>query len=59
MEQLDADNEADIDPTGNPTVGYGHLCADSSCSDVPYAIPLSEADGESLLRSDMAVRHCV
>ena len=43
------------DPSGNPTVGYGHLCSDSSCSDVPYSIPLSEADGRSLLASDLAV----
>lgn len=45
----------DNDPSGYPTVGYGHLCDDSSCSDVPYPIPLSEADGRSLLQSDMAV----
>ncbi|KAI6778390.1 Lysozyme-like protein [Emericellopsis cladophorae] len=50
----------DLDPSGYPTVGYGHLCADSSCSDVPYSIPLSEADGRSLLRSDMAVaQNCI
>ncbi|KAG9253939.1 lysozyme [Emericellopsis atlantica] len=49
-----------LDPSGYPTVGYGHLCADSSCSDVPYSIPLSEADGRSLLRSDVAVaQNCI
>ncbi|KAH7014243.1 lysozyme [Microdochium trichocladiopsis] len=46
---------ADIytDPTGNPTVGYGHLCADSSCSDVSYPIPLSQANGKALLADDL------
>lgn len=46
----------DLDPVGLPTVGYGHLCSDSSCSDVPYPIPLSEANGRLLLSSDLAVR---
>lgn len=46
---------ADLDPAGLATVGYGHLCDDSSCSDVPYPIPLSKADGRKLLRSDMSV----
>src|SRR5688500_18197532 len=49
-------NSKDDDLTGNPTVGYGHLCSDSSCSDVSYSIPLSEADGRRLLQSDIAVR---
>lgn len=44
-----------IDPTGNPTVGIGHLCGDSSCSDVGYPIPLSEADGKALLADDVIV----
>ncbi|KAL2206119.1 lysozyme [Sarocladium strictum] len=49
-----------IDPTGNPTVGYGHLCADGSCSDVSYSIPLSVADGESLLRDDLTrFQNCI
>ncbi|KAI0402047.1 lysozyme [Xylaria palmicola] len=41
------------DPTGNPTVGYGHLCQQSGCSEVPYSIPLSEADGKKLLADDV------
>ncbi|CAM1507566.1 Fc.00g072070.m01.CDS01 [Cosmosporella sp. VM-42] len=41
------------DPSGNPTVGYGHLCQKSNCAEVPYSIPLSKADGESLLRDDL------
>lgn len=50
----------DIDPTGNPTVGYGHLCSDSSCSEVPYSIPLSAQDGESLLRDDLVpAQNCI
>ncbi|KAK0702532.1 lysozyme-like domain-containing protein [Apiosordaria backusii] len=43
-----------IDPTGNPTIGYGHLCQRAGCSEVPYPIPLSQADGKRLLASDMA-----
>ncbi|TGJ83245.1 hypothetical protein E0Z10_g5522 [Xylaria hypoxylon] len=41
------------DPTGNPTVGYGHLCQQSGCSEIPYSIPLSEADGKQLLADDV------
>ena len=48
------------DPTGNPTVGWGHLCADASCSDVSYSIPLSDADGEALLQDDLKqFRDCI
>jgi lysozyme len=50
----DANHHADKDPTGNPTVGYGHLCQKSGCSEVPYSIPLSKANGKKLLASDMA-----
>lgn len=45
----------DSDPTGNPTIGYGHLCSDSACSEVPYPIPLSDTDGDELLRDDLSV----
>lgn len=50
--------EADVydDGYGNPTVGYGHLCDDWSCSDVSYDIPLSESDGEKLFAEDIVVR---
>ncbi|KAJ2998176.1 hypothetical protein NUW58_g411 [Xylaria curta] len=41
------------DPTGNPTIGYGHLCQQSGCSEIPYSIPLSEADGKRLLADDV------
>ncbi|KFY08820.1 hypothetical protein V492_05866 [Pseudogymnoascus sp. VKM F-4246] len=41
------------DPTGNPTVGYGHLCQDSTCADTGFPIPLSEEDGKKLLAGDM------
>ncbi|KAM7190788.1 Lysozyme-like domain containing protein [Naviculisporaceae sp. PSN 640] len=48
------------DPDGNPTVGYGHLCANPQCSDVPYPIPLFEADGERLLRDDITTaQQCI
>jgi hypothetical protein len=46
----------DLDPVGLPTVGYGHLCANAQCTDVPYPIPLSLANGERLLRDDLRVR---
>ncbi|KAL2022208.1 hypothetical protein VTK56DRAFT_5818 [Thermocarpiscus australiensis] len=41
------------DATGNPTVGYGHLCQKPNCAEVPYPIPLSQADGKKLLADDM------
>ncbi|KAK4120039.1 glycoside hydrolase family 24 protein [Parathielavia appendiculata] len=41
------------DAAGYPTVGYGHLCKDSTCSDLKYSIPLSQADGKKLLADDM------
>jgi hypothetical protein len=47
---------SDTDAAGYPTVGYGHLCKDSKCSDVKYKIPLSKADGKKLLADDMKVR---
>ncbi|KAK4183835.1 lysozyme-like domain-containing protein [Podospora australis] len=45
-----------LDPVGKPTVGYGHLCSDSNCSEVraKYAIPLSQTNGKKLLADDMA-----
>jgi GH24 family phage-related lysozyme (muramidase) len=49
----------DIDPTGNPTVGYGHLCHKKGCTDVPYHFPLSNANAEALLRDDLKVRPLV
>ncbi|SPO00363.1 uncharacterized protein DNG_03208 [Cephalotrichum gorgonifer] len=48
------------DPVGLPTVGYGHLCSDSTCSDVPYPIPLSTTNGQKLLQSDIKVaQQCI
>ncbi|KAF5635004.1 lysozyme [Fusarium tjaetaba] len=41
------------DPTGNPTVGYGHLCDAPQCSEVKYPIPLSVMNGKKLLADDM------
>ncbi|KAL9560756.1 hypothetical protein ACKAV7_015073 [Fusarium commune] len=37
-------------PTGNPTVGYGHLCDAPQCSEVKYPIPLSVANGKTASR---------
>lgn len=44
------------DPIGLPTVGYGHLCQTSGCSEVPYSFPLSESTASQLLSSDLTVR---
>ncbi|KAH7110399.1 lysozyme-like domain-containing protein [Dactylonectria estremocensis] len=41
------------DAAGYPTVGYGHLCSNSKCTDVKYPIPLSKANGKKLLADDM------
>ncbi|KAJ5578471.1 uncharacterized protein N7459_007435 [Penicillium hispanicum] len=41
------------DGFGNPTIGYGHLCADSSCSDVRYPKPLTEDTATQLLAGDL------
>ncbi|KAF5600608.1 Lysozyme [Fusarium pseudoanthophilum] len=41
------------DPTGNPTLGYGHLCDAPQCGEVKYPIPLSIANGKKLLADDM------
>ncbi|KAG9234950.1 lysozyme-like domain-containing protein [Amylocarpus encephaloides] len=50
----------DQDPDGHPTIGYGHLCSSASCAEIPYSIPLSRADGDRLIQSDLAVaRKCI
>ena len=41
------------DPTGLPTVGYGHLCKQPKCAEVPFTFPLSKADASALLNSDL------
>jgi lysozyme len=45
-----------LDPSGYETVGYGHLCQQSGCTEVPYSFPLSESEAAALLQSDMRVR---
>lgn len=45
------------DPIGLPTVGYGHLCQTSGCSEVPYAFPLTESTASQLLATDLKVYH--
>lgn len=48
------------DPIGLPTVGYGHLCKQPKCAEVPFPIPLTEAHATNLLRSDMrSAEECV
>lgn len=41
------------DPIGLPTVGYGHLCQTSGCSEVPYSFPLTQTTASQLLASDL------
>lgn len=43
------------DPIGLPTVGYGHLCQTSGCSEVPYSFPLTQTTASQLLASDLKV----
>ncbi|QKX60131.1 uncharacterized protein TRUGW13939_07274 [Talaromyces rugulosus] len=40
------------DGFGNPTIGYGHLCSDSTCSEVPNQ-PLTEEAASQLLAGDL------
>jgi lysozyme len=42
------------DGFGNPTIGYGHLCSDSTCSEVPNQ-PLTEEAASQLLAGDLVV----
>ncbi|PHH66075.1 hypothetical protein CDD81_600 [Ophiocordyceps australis] len=49
-----------IDATGHPTIGFGHKCSNSQCSDVAFPKPLSEANGYKLLGEDLKVaQNCV
>lgn len=43
------------DGFGNPTIGYGHLCANATCSDVPFPTPMSEDSATRLLQGDLIV----
>lgn len=47
------------DPVGYPTVGYGHLCQSSGCSEVEYDFPLSESEATKLLTADIVVRFLI
>lgn len=47
-------NEYD-DGLGNPTIGYGHLCVDTSCSDVSFPQLLTEDTAQQLLSEDLLV----
>lgn len=48
--------EIEPDPVGYPTVGYGHKCQNSGCSEVKFPFPLNEDTGTQLLKSDITVR---
>lgn len=43
------------DGFGNPTIGYGHLCSDASCSEVSFPKPLTEETASQLLAGDLKV----
>ena len=43
------------DGFGNPTLGYGHLCGDATCSEVSYSQPLTEETASQLLADDLVV----
>ncbi|PPR00136.1 hypothetical protein CVT24_008938 [Panaeolus cyanescens] len=48
------------DPIGLPTVGYGHKCRNTGCTEVPYSFPLSTSTASSLLSSDLVqFQNCV
>ena len=49
----------DLDPDGNPSIGWGHLCSEVTCANIGYPIPLSLANGDKLLQSDLKVCHCL
>jgi GH24 family phage-related lysozyme (muramidase) len=57
----DTSPPTDLDPDGNPTIGWGHLCclagptcSLANCTDIPYHIPLCKSDGQKLLLSDLS-----
>jgi GH24 family phage-related lysozyme (muramidase) len=39
--------------TGKLTVGYGHVCQQTNCAEVPFPIPLSKPNASLLLNSDL------
>lgn len=41
------------DPIGLPTVGYGHLCKQKNCAEVPYSFPMTQAQAAALLQTDI------
>ncbi|KAF9466006.1 lysozyme [Collybia nuda] len=41
------------DPIGLPTVGYGHLCKQTNCAEVPYSFPMTQAQAAALLQTDI------
>ncbi|KAK2609289.1 hypothetical protein QQS21_002224 [Conoideocrella luteorostrata] len=48
------------DPVGLPTVGYGHKCQNSGCSEVQFPFPLNEDTGTQLLKSDITpAQQCI
>lgn len=43
------------DPIDLPTVGYGHLCQETNCAEVPFPFPLTEETATELLMGDLVV----
>lgn len=45
----------DDDGYGTQHVGYGHACKQKDCAELPYPIPISEANAEKVLVKDLSV----
>lgn len=43
------------DPIDLPTVGYGHLCQETDCAEVPFDFPLTEETATELMLMDLVV----
>jgi GH24 family phage-related lysozyme (muramidase) len=39
--------------TGKITIGYGHVCQKTNCTEVPFPLPLSEPNASLLLNMDL------
>ncbi|KAJ7918315.1 glycoside hydrolase family 24 protein [Mycena leptocephala] len=39
--------------TGKITVGYGHVCQQTNCAEIPFPLPLSEPNASLLLNMDL------
>lgn len=59
FDPIEADELSENDPSGYPTVGYGHKCEKKGCAEVTakgYKFPLTQSTAASLLQADLKVR---